>query len=140
MAHYPPLNTPVTLVTEGIRISVQTVFVQEQSSVLTESFVFAYRITIANESGQTVQLLRRHWDILDGCGTYRCVAGEGVVGQQPVLAPGHEHTYTSGSVFKTTFGQMAGYYTFRRLDSGTEGEEFRVRIPAFLLQVPFTLN
>lgn len=130
-------KSSVSLVTQGIRISVRTIFVPEQSSAVTESYVFAYQITIRNESDRTVQLLRRKWEILDGFGGIRRVAGDGVVGQQPVLAPGEEHTYTSGSVFKTTLGQMEGYYVM--VDLQTK-EEFRVRIPPFIMVAPFVLN
>lgn len=126
-----------SLVTAGIRVSVRTLFVPDQSSIKTQTYVFAYRITIHNESNATVQLLRRHWDIKDALGDQRVVAGDGVVGQQPVLGPKQSHTYISGSVFKTPVGMMEGFYTF--MDAET-GREFDVRIPAFVLVTPFLLN
>lgn len=105
----------VSQVTEGIRISVRTTFVAEQSSALNESFVFAYQITIRNESERTVQLLRRNWEIWDGYGSLRRVAGDGVVGQQPLLSPGEQHTYTSGCVFKHLLARWKGIIRCRML-------------------------
>jgi len=126
-----------SIVTAGIRVSVRTLFVPDQSSVKTQTFVFAYRISIKNESTSTVQLIRRHWNIKDAFGEQRIVAGDGVVGQQPVLAPGEEHSYISGCVFKTSVGLMEGFYTFVNAGSG---QEFEARIPAFTLITPFSLN
>ena len=126
-----------SLVTEGVRITVQTLFLPEQSAAATSTYCFAYRIQIRNESEETVQLLRRHWVIFDGQGQRRVVIGDGVVGKQPVLEPGQEHAYVSGSVFATMVGKMEGHYTMRRLATG---EEFRVAIPPFVLEVPFLAN
>jgi ApaG protein len=125
------------LVTNGIRISVEAMFVPEQSSVINHNLVFAYRITITNETGDTVQLMRRHWDIIDTSMDRRLVEGEGVIGKQPILAPGEAHTYVSGCVIKTPVGKMGGYYTFSNL---TDSTEFRVQIPSFLLEAPFMRN
>lgn len=75
-------HTANTLVTNGVRITVRSAFVPEQSTFLTRNFVFAYRILITNESASVVQLRRRHWDIIDGYGERRTVQGEGVVGRQ----------------------------------------------------------
>ncbi len=124
------------MVTHGVRISVRTAYVPEQSSQKNNTFVFAYHITIANETGHTVQLLRRRWLIQDALGERREVRGEGVVGQQPVLQPGQTHAYVSGSVLKTPIGTMDGYYTMARMD----GSEFEVKIPAFTLVASFLLN
>jgi ApaG protein len=126
-----------THVSADIRISVQSFFVPEQSSQEEQTYVFAYRITITNESSITVQLLRRHWEIRDGGAERRTVQGEGVVGQQPVLRAGQTHSYMSGSVIKTPIGCMGGSYTFRRLDTD---ETFEAQIPEFLLMAPFLLN
>jgi ApaG protein len=131
------ITTSPSLTTEGIRISVQSLFLPEQSSANTHTFCFAYRIHISNESDYTIQLLRRHWDITDGTGQQRVVEGEGVIGQQPVLGPGEVHRYVSGSVIPTSIGKMEGYYIMMRKE---DGEEFEVQIPAFLLIAPYMLN
>jgi ApaG protein len=126
-----------SLVTEGVRISVRTIYVPEQSSVKNNTFVFAYRITIVNETDQTVQLLRRHWVIKDAQGELREVKGDGVVGQQPVLLPGRSHSYVSGCVLKTPIGTMDGFYTMIRYE---DEAEFDVKIPEFTLTAAFLLN
>jgi ApaG protein len=131
---YPELPSQVT---NGIRITVQTAFVEEQSNADNHHYAFVYRIYIRNESGSTVQLLRRHWEILDGYSLRRVVRGDGVVGRQPVIAPGTEHHYVSGSVFATPIGRMQGHYVM--WDSQSE-EEFEVEIPPFLLVAPYLLN
>ena len=82
-------------VTEGVAVEVESYFVPEQSDPVIDRYVFAYRVRISNESPTTVQLMRRHWYITEGNGTVREVEGEGVVGEQPVMAPGESHEYTS---------------------------------------------
>ena len=42
-----------------------------------------------------------------------CADGEGVVGEQPVLAPGKSHDYVSGCPLATPFGSMEGFHTLR---------------------------
>jgi ApaG protein len=81
-----------TLVTNGIRILVESMFVPEQTSMQRNHVVFAYRIHMVNETNDTVQLLLRHWEISDSNGETRAVDGEGVIGKQPVLQPGQGHT------------------------------------------------
>lgn len=127
----------LSLVTEGVRISVRTIYVPEQSSQKNNTYVFAYRITIVNETEHTVQLMRRHWKIKDSMGERREVKGEGVVGQQPVLLPGRSHSYVSGCVLKTPIGTMDGHYTMVRYE---DESEFEVKIPEFTLVGSFLLN
>lgn len=126
-----------TLVTNGIRILVESMFVPEQTSMQRNHVVFAYRIHMVNETNDTVQLLLRHWEISDSNGETRAVDGEGVIGKQPVLQPGQGHTYISGCVLNSLMGKMEGYYTFRRL---SDGSAFQVRIPEFTLMAPFLMN
>jgi ApaG protein len=127
----------VTATTNGIRISVETFYQAELSKPLHHSFMFAYRITIVNDSPYTVQLLHRHWFILDGNGEQREVEGEGVVGQQPVLEAGGRYQYVSGVPLKSEIGTMHGYYTMQRhADNAT----FEARIPQFTLLIPAKNN
>ena len=100
-------------------------------------FMFAYRITIENHNSFTVKLLRRHWQIFDSNAEYREVEGDGVVGMQPVIAPGEHYQYVSGCNLKTEIGKMSGSYTMQDLDTM---REFKVKIPAFDLIVPIKLN
>lgn len=123
--------------TRGVRVRVRSMFVPEQSSKKNHSYTFAYRVNIRNESGETVQLLRRYWEIIDGNGMKRTVLGDGVVGRQPVIEPNREHDYVSGCVLQTPFGQMSGHYVMQRVE---DGEIFEVEIPAFLMALPFLSN
>jgi ApaG protein len=126
-----------SLLTHGVRITVQTIFLDEQSSAVGNRFSFAYQVAIQNESVYTIQLLRRHWNIYDALATRRVVIGDGVVGLQPILEPGEAHVYASGCVLPTSVGKMEGHYIMQRVDTG---HEFPVRIPSFTLVAPFRLN
>jgi ApaG protein len=123
--------------TKGVLVSVRSAFVMEQSSPNLDHFMFAYQITILNESRETMQLMRRRWVITDGHGVKRIVEGDGVIGHQPVLEPGEEHEYISGCDFDTPIGQMTGHYTMLR---HSDGAEFDVAIPKFVMATPSTLN
>jgi ApaG protein len=118
--------------TQGIRVSVQSLYLPEQSSPRDERYVFAYTITIANESARTAQLRTRHWVITDGHGGIEEVRGDGVVGEQPRLAPGQSFQYTSGCVLNTPVGTMHGSYRFWRDD----GSYFDAEIATFSLASP----
>ncbi|MFN4881927.1 MAG: Co2+/Mg2+ efflux protein ApaG [Bacteroidota bacterium] len=127
----------LTKITNGVKISVETFYQPEYSQPLNNEFMFAYRITISNESEYTVKLLRRNWVVFDSNGVVREVEGDGVVGQQPVIEPGESHQYVSGSHLRTEMGKMKGYYTMERL---IDGKLFKVEIPEFPLLVPFKMN
>ena len=118
--------------TQGIRVRVQSVYLPEQSSPTDERFVFAYTITISNESTYTAQLRTRHWIITDGRGGVEEVKGDGVVGEQPRLSPGQSFQYTSGCVLTTPIGTMHGTYRFWRDD----GTYFDAAIAPFSLASP----
>jgi ApaG protein len=122
--------------TEGVRVVVQTQFLPEQSSPATKRYVFAYTIRISNESPETVKLVSRHWLILHANGKREEVQGPGVVGEQPVIAPGGGYQYTSGCILTTPHGTMEGTYEMVRPD----GTTFTARIPAFSLAAPHVLN
>jgi ApaG protein len=115
--------------TQGIRISVRPLYLEEQSQPILRRYVFAYFIRIENVSLHTVQLLTRHWYIHDSIGEDTEVAGDGVVGQQPTLHPGDVHEYQSFCILKSPNGSMEGSYQFVRTDSST----FDAAIPRFLL-------
>jgi ApaG protein len=127
----------VTEITQGIRVSVETEYQPAYSSPSQYHYVFTYRITIENQSENTIQLLRRHWHIADAGHSAREVEGEGVVGQQPVLEPGESHQYVSGCNLKSGIGKMAGTYLMERVVDGTQ---FEVAIPEFVMVAPFRLN
>ncbi len=120
--------------TEGIRISVRPAYLEDQSIPVLRRFVFAYFIRIENASQRTVQLLARHWQIHDSIGEDHEVVGDGVVGQQPTLAPGDVHEYNSFCILKSPSGHMEGSYRFRRDDDTL----FEAAIPRFTLEVGAT--
>lgn len=120
-------------VTADIRIEVQSYFLEAQSDPNQPQFVWAYRIKIANESETTVQLLNRKWVITDAAGAVQEVQGEGVIGEQPVIAPGQHFVYTSGTPLSTATGFMHGSYEMQDED----GDHFFVEIPGFSLDSPY---
>ena len=127
----------VTAITNGIKISVQTMYQDQDSNPEAEHFMFAYRIVIENLSDYTIQLKRRQWFIFDSSGLQREVEGEGVVGQQPVIEPGNSHEYVSGCNLKTDMGSMKGEYQMERL---LDNSVFNVQIPEFYLVAPYRYN
>ncbi|MDF3077921.1 MAG: uncharacterized protein K0S09_1810 [Sphingobacteriaceae bacterium] len=127
----------ITEITDGVKISVETIYQPEYSNPVNEHFMFAYKIQIENLTNYSVQLLRRHWFIFDSNGSHREVEGEGVVGLQPVIEPGESHEYVSGCNLKTDFGTMKGAYQMKRM---VDDEEFEVTIPEFSLIAPYRLN
>ncbi len=122
--------------TRGIRVQAKSFFVPERSSELESYFFFAYQVRISNEGSETAQLLSREWIITDGDGKVQRVVGPGVVGEQPVLAPGGSFEYTSFCPLSTPVGSMHGSY---RMLSG-DGERFDADIALFSLAVPGVVN
>jgi ApaG protein len=120
--------------TNGITVRVAVNFLPEQSRIDAGNWFWVYHIRIENGTDQTVQLLTRHWRITDGRGLVNLVEGEGVVGEQPILAPGQSHDYVSGCPLTTPMGSMEGHYVFR----SAEGGQFEVAIPFFPLAAPAT--
>ncbi len=120
----------------GINISVKTQYLAQQSDVLNNSHAFSYTITIQNNRADTVQLLRRHWIITDQNNRVEEVKGKGVVGQQPVIKPGEQFQYSSGTILNSNIGDMKGSYTML----AENGETFDVAIPAFVLATPNMLH
>ena len=120
--------------TDGVTVRVAVNFLPEQSRIEAGKWFWVYHIRIENESAQAVQLLTRHWRITDGRGQISLVDGDGVVGEQPVIAPGGSHDYVSGCPLSTPQGSMEGHYSFRRAD----GTRFEADIPFFPLAAPAT--
>jgi ApaG protein len=123
-------------VTSGIRVSVKTEYRPDRSAPAAGRHLFTYTIRIANEGDEPAKLVSRHWIITDANGEREEVEGEGVVGQQPRVAPGEAFEYTSFCILKTPLGSMKGTYRMLRDD----GDEFEAEIPQFPLAVPGSLN
>ncbi|WP_299327090.1 Co2+/Mg2+ efflux protein ApaG [Parasphingopyxis sp.] len=113
-----------------VRVSVS--FLPEQSELAKERWFWAYHIRIENCGDAPVQLLTRHWFITDANGRQQEVAGEGVVGEQPVIEPGGAFDYVSGCPLSTPSGSMEGSYAM----VGNDGAQFDVAIPRFPLDAP----
>ncbi len=119
-----------------IEISVRPVYLESQSSPEDDEYAFAYTIEIANVGVESVQLIARHWIITDGNNSVREVKGEGVVGEQPTIAPQNFYRYSSGAILSTRVGTMEGRYQMK----SESGAEFDVDIPIFGLVAPGALQ
>ena len=119
-----------------IDVSVTPRYLAEQSEPEQNRYAFAYTVTIENKGEVAAQLLSRHWIITDGDGQVQEVRGEGVVGEQPVLAPGHRHVYTSATLMASRVGTMQGSYQMLAED----GHRFDATIAPFRLAVPGALH
>ena len=122
--------------TRGIRIQVKSTYLPERSSPRDNQYLFAYHIKISNVGSETAQLVSREWVITSADGEVERVKGPGVVGEQPVLAPGAAFEYTSYCPLKTSVGAMQGSYQMMTAD----GEKFDAQIAPFTLAAPHALH
>lgn len=122
--------------TRGIEVSVESRYVPERSEPDQQQWFFAYTVQIRNVGTETAQLVSRHWVITDANGEVEEVRGPGVVGEQPILAPGETFEYTSACPLGTAFGTMHGSYRM----VARSGEEFDVEIAAFTLAEPHAVH
>ncbi|GGF16534.1 Co2+/Mg2+ efflux protein ApaG [Echinicola rosea] len=119
-----------TAITEGIKVCVEATYQPEYSSPHQHHYVFTYKVTIENNSPNTIQLLRRRWEVSDAGQQVRIIEGDGVVGQQPILEPGYSHQYVSGCNLNSGKGKMKGNYYMERIQ---DGKTITVTIPEFQL-------
>jgi ApaG protein len=124
-------------ITQGIKISVETLFNNIFYKDHKINYAFNYKITIENQSNDTVQLLSRHWEITDALNFTEIVDGRGVIGITPILKPKTKHTYNSGCLLISPLGSMKGFYTMFNFSSN---QKFKVIIPSFKLTAPFAIN
>lgn len=120
--------------TNGIRVRVRSVYVNDRSRPFKQQYYFAYRIRISNEAFESVQLLSRHWVITDASGKVEEARGLGVIGEQPVLLPGTSFEYTSACPLRTATGRMEGTYQMKYLADKSVAT-FDVKIGPFALSV-----
>jgi ApaG protein len=123
-------------ITDSIRVTVETQFLEDQSESDEDHYVWAYHVSIENLGLMSVQLKTRHWEITDGNGQVHKVYGDGVVGEQPTLDAGDIFEYTSGVPLTTPSGIMTGYYQM----TTDLGDNIQVDIPAFSLDSPYDLK
>ncbi|GAA5139598.1 Co2+/Mg2+ efflux protein ApaG [Thalassotalea piscium] len=130
--------TPSTLNTlaNKIEVSVKSQFVTQIIDNNKPLFVFSYTITINNQSEQAVKLMSRYWLITDGEGEEVEVSGDGVIGEQPLIAAGASYQYSSGCHLSTPFGTMQGYYMMQTANN----QSIKVTIPLFQLAQPYCVN
>ncbi len=126
-----------TLITKGIKISVEPNYEPLHSNPISSKFLFSYHVEIENLSDSTVQLMSRCWYIFDSVGIKREVVGDGVIGQQPVLRPGQIHEYSSWCPLSSELGKMHGSFHMQRI---SDKSTFKVEIPVFELTAPTKLN
>ncbi|MGH6690083.1 MAG: Co2+/Mg2+ efflux protein ApaG [Gammaproteobacteria bacterium] len=119
-----------------VSVSPQAQYLADQSDEPAGRFVFAYTITLRNTGTVPAQLISRHWVITDANSQIQEVRGLGVVGEQPLLAPGESFQYTSGAAIATPVGTMRGTYQMVAED----GTRFDAPIPEFTLSIPRTLH
>lgn len=124
-------------ITSGVKVAVNTHYMEEQSNPKKGDFLFGYDVFITNNNPYSVQLLRRHWIIFDSLFPKREVRGEGVIGEKPIIAPGDTFRYQSFCDLHSSIGWMEGSYLFR-----VEGNQqlLEVTIPKFELILPERLN
>jgi ApaG protein len=118
--------------THGITVTAFPEYLGKDSAPEDGRFLWLYTITIENFNKASVQLLRRKWFITDEQGTSFTIAGEGVIGEQPIIKPGEGFKYFSGTPLTTPSGMMMGTYYF----VNEQGKGFEVDIPAFSLDSP----
>src|SRR6266849_4764879 len=123
-------------VTNHIRVEVLSRYSPENSPLLRDAWVFQYTVRITNQGLETGQLVSRHWIITDALEHTKEVKGPGVVGEQPVLAPGESFKYSSWCPLKTPTGMMRGTYQM----VGARGNQFDIEIAPFALRAPYTVN
>lgn len=134
-------------------VTVKPQYIEAQSTPAEHRFIFAYHVDIYNPSHHPVQLMTRHWLITDGNGKLEEVQGNGVVGENPIIAPGDSYQYSSGAALSTQVGSMSGHYGMRLCleteeEAKAEAKEenavdallFDATIPVFTLAVPSALN
>ena len=115
-----------------ISVLVEPIYLEDHSDPSEDAYLWAYKVKIKNNSKESIKLLSRHWKIFDSNGNHREVKGMGVVGEQPIIQPGDEFEYTSGTPLKTSSGLMHGSYQMQDF----KGRMFVVLIPPFSLDIP----
>ena len=123
-------------VTNDVRVEVLSRHSPENSKPLNSEWVFQYTVRITNQGPYAVQLLSRHWIITDAAEATREIKGDGVVGEQPLLAPGQSFQYSSWCPLSTPMGSMRGTYQM----VGADGRLFDIEIAPFALRARYTVN
>ncbi|MFN7095723.1 MAG: ApaG domain, partial [Burkholderiales bacterium] len=104
-----------------------------------DCYVWSYTIYIKNLNDRTVQLMNKHWQVIDSLGRIENIigpgiVGPGVIGQQPVILPGEVYEATREIHLTTPSGIVKGRVLVHLL--GIQ-EAFSVAIPTFSLDSPY---
>src|SRR3546814_13760583 len=113
---------PFAATTGPITVRVSASYLPEQSHPALGRWFWAYHVRIENAGEIAAQLISRHWRISDGRGQVSAVEGAGVVGEQPLIAPGASLDYVSGCPLPTPEGALVGsYMQFGKASGGAGG-------------------
>lgn len=115
--------------TKGVRVEVSSVYLDDYSNPSASEYLYTYKVVITNEGEESVQLLNRHWIIIDSNSKKEEVKGPGVIGKQPLLMPGESFEYFSFCKLETNFGTMEG--TYEMVDANKN--KFNIEIARFFL-------
>ena len=119
-----------------ILVKVTPNFIEKNSMIEFDKYIFSYEVEIINESLQAIQIISRHWVIENSKFEKFEVKGKGVIGEQPTIPSGEVYNYSSFTELNTPSGFMWGSYKML-----TEGEiRFDVDIPKFKLEMPRILH
>ncbi|HWB20602.1 MAG TPA: Co2+/Mg2+ efflux protein ApaG [Phycisphaerales bacterium] len=127
----PPRIT--STISNDVRVSVTPAYLPEKSSADENRFVFSYHVAVTNLGSETIQLLSRHWVIIDADANRHDVRGPGVVGRTPILEPDESFSYASYCPLGTPWGTMEGEFTFEYKSGSLEGRKFDACITRFYL-------
>lgn len=119
--------------THRIKVTVRPTYIASSSSAEEGRYVWAYAVNIVNSSKHTIQLISRHWQVIDAEGFMQEIRGKGVIGQQPVLAPKEVFEYQSQVHINSPSGIMLGTYHVMVQETG---EMLDIAIPPFSLDIP----
>lgn len=132
-SEYAPMSDAVT---HSVRVEVLARHSPENSRPQQNEWIFEYTVRITNNGNEKVQLISRHWIITDAFDHVEEVQGPGVVGEQPILAPGESFKYSSWCPLKTPTGMMHGTYQMVRAN----GDRFDAEIAPFGLKARYTVH
>ncbi len=126
------VGKPYIAITEDIHVTVWAEFIDSKTTVIGDLFIWAYHVRIDNKKAESIKLANRYWRIIDEKGIVQEVSGEGVIGEQPLIAAGGSYQYSSGVHLRYPSGIMNGHYQMQKDNL----EIFNVKIPTFSLDVP----
>ena len=127
----------VALITDGVKVSVETGYQADYSNPMENEYVYAYRVTIENLSANPMTLIEMYLGIFDSKRPYRELESKGVEGVHPVIASNEAYSYVSGYTFHSDMGYIKGQYIFEDLRTS---RIHYIMVPSFDLVAPFKYN